>query len=416
MAQGFGAASSVQLTDAQRLDWLRLIRSEGIGPRTFRSLIDRFGNAAAALDMLPELSRRRGRAIRIATREEAEREWTQASRLGVTLIALGEEAYPKTLQAIDDAPPLLAVRGHLSCLRRPCLAIVGSRNASGAGLRMAEKLALEMGNENYVIVSGLARGIDRKAHEAALDNGTVAVLAGGHDRIYPPEHEELLHRILDRGGTAVSEMPMGWEPRGRDFPRRNRIISGLSLGTLVVEAARRSGSLITARFALEQGREVFAVPGSPLDPRAEGTNDLLRQGATLVATSEHLSEALRPLLQGDLPLPRAIREDGRSAAPGEPLWDELDLGDADGSTSAEEVPVAAAVVSIEADEWVVQDRAPAGKATLDIVVELLSPSPVGIDELARLAALPVREVQRVLFELELSGRIERHGQGLVSLA
>ena len=203
--------------------------------------------------------------------------------------------------------------------------MVGSRNASAAGLTFAERLARELGEAGYVVVSGLARGIDTRAHRAALETGTVAVLAGGHDRIYPSENEPLLRRASSRtAGAVVSEMPLGWEPRGRDFPRRNRIVSGLSYGVVVVEAARRSGSLITARFALEQGREVFAVPGSPLDPRAEGTNDLIRQGATLCASAEHVTSVLAPLLASG-PSPDLSAREGQPSTDVEDLWDELDL-------------------------------------------------------------------------------------------
>jgi len=297
----------VSLTDEQRLDWLRLIRSENIGPRTFRTLINHYGGAKAALAALPELARRGGaaRAGRICSQDEAERELRAAARIAVRFVALGEIDYPARLAATDDAPPLLAVRGSSAYLARPMLAIVGSRNASGAGMKFAEFLARELGSAGLVIVSGLARGIDAAAHRASLATGTVAVLAGGQERVYPPEHAGLLDQIVEHG-VAVSEMPLGWEPRARDFPRRNRLISGLSVGVLIVEAARRSGSLITARMALEQGREVFAVPGSPLDPRSEGTNALLKQGATLVTEAEDVLAVVRPIL--DRPLEPAVRE------------------------------------------------------------------------------------------------------------
>jgi len=261
---GTSKASGIHLTDEERIDWLRLIRSENIGPRTFRALLAHYGSARAALAALPALARRGGATglARIWSREEAKREINGARLLGVTYVALGEPDYPPRLAMIDDAPPLVAVRGKLA----PTVAMVGGRNASAAGLRFAEQLARDLGASGFVIASGLARGIDAAAHRASLTTGTVAVLAGGHDNIYPPEHAKLVDAILPEG-AAISEMPLGREPRARDFPRRNRLISGLSLGVVVVEAARRSGSLITARLALEQGREVFAVPGSPLDPR-----------------------------------------------------------------------------------------------------------------------------------------------------
>ena len=256
-------SENVQLTDEQRLDWLRLIRSQNVGPRTFRALVNHFGGARAALEALPSLARRGGASTttQIYSRADAEREIAAAEKLGVAFVALGEGAYPLRLQMIDDAPPLVAIRGHMQALALPMVAIVGSRNASGAGLKFTQRIARELGEAGFAVVSGLARGIDAAAHGASLATGTIAVLAGGHDRVYPPEHTGLLEAILP-AGAALSEMPFGWEPRARDFPRRNRLISGLSLGVVVVEAAKRSGSLITARFAAEQGREVFAVPGS----------------------------------------------------------------------------------------------------------------------------------------------------------
>ena len=262
-----------------------------------RWLLRQYGDARSAIEALPELSRRGGasRAIRIYPRADAEREMAAARKLSVELVGIREEAYPQRLAEIDDAPPLLAVRGNIAALTRPMIAIVGSRNASAAGLKFAERIAHELGEAGFVIASGLARGIDAAAHRASLATGTVAVLAGGHDHIYPEQHVDLLDAILP-GGAAISEMPFGWEPRAQDFPRRNRLISGLSLGVVIVEAAKRSGSLITARLALEQGREVFAVPGSPIDPRAEGTNGLLKQGATLVTEAADVLAVLEPIL------------------------------------------------------------------------------------------------------------------------
>ncbi|HMK78462.1 MAG TPA: DNA-processing protein DprA [Xanthobacteraceae bacterium] len=365
--------TAIRLTDAQRLDWLRLIRSEHVGPRTFRSLMEHFGDAGAALDALPTLARRGGgtRAPRICAREEAEREIEGLRALGAQLVATVEAAYPRRLAQIDDAPPLLAVRGEVAALARPMIALVGARNASAAGLKFAERLAHQLAQAGYVIASGLARGIDAAAHRASRDSGTVAVLAGGQDCIYPPDNAALLEALLAHG-AAVSEMPLGWEPRARDFPRRNRIISGLSLGVVIVEAAARSGSLITARFALEQGREVFAVPGSPLDPRAEGTNGLIKQGATLVTEAGDIIGVVEPI-RGQLREPV-------SPEPGEPLGpDEVDQG----------------------------SRAR--------VVELMGPTPVGIDDLVRLSGAPPGIVRTILLELELAGRVERHRGGQFSL-
>ena len=258
-----------------------------------------FGDARAALERLPDLARRGGAARpgRICSEEDARAELAACKKLGVSLVAPGEAGYPPRLAMLDDAPPLLGVRGGtLEVLMRPMIAIVGSRNASGAGLKFAGQLARDLGDAGFVVISGLARGIDQAAHRASVESGTVAVLAGGHDRIYPPEHEDLLAALLDQGG-AISEMPLGHVPRARDFPRRNRLISGASLGVVVVEAAQRSGSLITARMAAEQGREVFAVPGSPLDPRAAGTNDLIKQGATLVTEAADIINAVQPIME-----------------------------------------------------------------------------------------------------------------------
>jgi DNA processing protein len=366
--------AGVRLTDAQRLDWLRLIRSENVGPRTFRTLLNHFGGARAALEALPDMARRGGamKPARLCSRDEAERELAAAERLGVTLVALGEPDYPARLRMIDDAPPLIGVRGKLAALAEPIIAVVGSRNASAAGCKFADRIARGLGEAGLVVVSGLARGIDAAAHRASLSSGTIAVLAGGHDHVYPPEHVGLLDQIVE-DGAAISEMPMGWEPRGRDFPRRNRLISGLSAGVIIVEAARRSGSLITARMALEQGREVFAVPGSPLDPRAEGTNGLLKQGAALVTETEDVLAVLRPILGQAIDLPAQEPEAG-SPPLSEPASSERER-----------------------------------------IVALLGPTPVLIDDLVRLAGLSPAVVRTVLLELEIAGRLERHGGGLVSL-
>ncbi len=401
--------SGPRLSEEQLVDWLRLIRSENIGPRTFRQLINRFGGASAALEALPELAARnlRGRVIRIAAREEALREIEAARALGVRFASTNDPDYPPLLREIADAPPLLAIRGNSDVTARDGVAIVGSRNASGAGLAFGERLARALARENYVIVSGLARGVDAVAHRATLETGTIAVLAGGHARPYPAEHEKLVAEIAERG-LVVSEMPIEWEPRGRDFPRRNRIISGVSRATVVVEAARRSGSLITARFANEQGREVFAVPGSPLDPRAEGTNDLLRQGAMLCARPEDVIETLAQgkSTGGDL------FDDYRPLDHNEPLYDELDLFPAqEGLNFAESAPPQPFAPE-PAPTISVMTPAPASGERL---VELLGPSPLPIDELIRLAGLPARDVHALLLELDLLGRLERHGANAVSL-
>jgi DNA processing protein len=365
---------AARLPDEQRLDWLRLIRSDNVGPRTFRALLNHCGSARAALAALPHLARRGGatRAARVCSREDAERELGAAKALGVTFIAIGEPDYPQRLQMIDDAPPLFAVRGNTAALSLPMVGIVGARNASAAGMRFAERLARDLGAAGFAVVSGLARGIDGAAHRASLGTGTIAALAGGHDQIYPPEHGSLAEAIVTEG-ALVSEMPMGWEPRARDFPRRNRLISGLAAGVVIVEAAKRSGSLITARMALEQGREVFAVPGSPLDPRTEGSNDLIKQGATLVTEAADVVAVLRPIL-------------------GQPI-----------EVSAEE-PETSSVLGAEP-----------GTDERTRIMELLGPTPVSIDDLVRLSGCSPALVRVVLLELELAGRLERHGGALVSL-
>lgn len=394
------------LDDRQRLEWLRLIRSESIGPRTFRALLNRFGGAAAALDALPELARQAGKTLKICPLVDAEREFEMLLRRGARLIALGEASYPLPLQAIDSAPPLLAVEGDPAVLNRPCIAMVGSRNASAAGLKLTAVLARELGEAGFVIVSGLARGIDTAAHEASLENGTVALLAGGLDEIYPPQNLPLLRRLCERG-AAISEMPIGWAPRGRDFPRRNRLVSGLALGTVVVEAARKSGSLITARFANEQGRQVFAVPGSPLDPRAEGGNHLIREGAILCAEAAHVIEVLAPMLQRRdsfaLP-PMLAREEGEGPADSQVLWDELDLPDiaAAPELALAVIPAASPLPAAEAC-----DR----KARL---LTLIGAAPIGLDDLVRASGAPAREVSQAVFELELDGVVQRHAGGALS--
>ena len=366
----------VRLSEEQRLDWLRLIRTDNIGPRTFRDLINHYGGAHAALDALPALARRGGASVpaRICSRADAEAELNAARARGIDFVALGEPDYPPRLQMIDDAPPLLAVRGKRAVLTRPLVAVVGSRNASAAGVKFAERLARQLGEAGFGIVSGLARGIDAAAHRASLATGTIAVLAGGHDRVYPAEHSDLLEAILAEG-AAISEMPLAWEPRARDFPRRNRLISGLSLGVVIVEAARHSGSLITARLAGDQGREVFAVPGSPLDPRAEGTNGLIKQGATLVTDAADIVAVLQPILGRGFDVPAQ-----------EPTH---------------EVP---GPLDVEPGE---DERAR--------IIGLLGPTPVSIDDLVRLSHASPAIVRTVLLELEIAGRLERHGGGLVSL-
>ncbi len=403
-----------ELNDAERRDWLRLIRSENIGPRTFATLIARYGDAGAALDALPALiarGRAGGRSVTIFPADEAARELDAARRLGVSFLALCEPDYPAPLRAIDAPPPLIAVKGSPEALQRPMVAIVGSRNASGSGLIFAERLAKGLGDAGYVVVSGLARGIDGRAHQASLATGTVAVLAGGHDKVYPSEHEALTRRVVENG-ALVSEMPLGWEPRARDFPRRNRLVSGLSLGVIVVEASRRSGSLITARFANEQGREVFAVPGSPLDARAEGTNDLLRQGATLCASVEDVLGALAPAL-GPPREGLAMAEPRGDAPEPEPLWEEIDLF-AEGDQLGPALPLRETGSSPGVSQPA-PPRISDGVADIDRVLELIGPTPILIDDLIRASALPARHLQAALMELEIRQQVRRLDGNRVAL-
>lgn len=366
----------ISLSDEQRLAWLRLIRSEQVGPVTFRDLINHFGTATAALEALPELAKKGGKArrIRIASERDAIAEIEKARRFGARFIGLGEPEYPAWLKAIDGAPPLILAKGQIELLSRPMVAIVGARNCSIIGRKMTIKLAKELGSAGYCIASGLARGIDGVAHEAAMQNGTVAVLAGGLDKIYPPEHESLAEQIC-ASGCLISEMPLGWTPRAQDFPRRNRIVSGLSLATIVVEAAKRSGSLITAHLALKQNREVFAVPGSPLDPRAAGPNELIKNGAGLATSGKDVVDALKPIHGSSLPQP--------------PMSD-LQEGNAS-----------------ESREPSASDR--------DLVFEALTTTPVDIDELIRFTGLSSGAVYLILLELDLAGQLVRHPGNKVSI-
>ena len=357
------------LCRSEQIDWLRLARADNVGPVTFAYLLKRHGSAKSALKALPAMLRRDGGTSHVPSVEEAERELGAGEALGAELIAMTDARFSSALSALDPPPPLLWIMGDPKLLARRAVAIVGARIASAAGQRFARTLSSDLGDAGFVVVSGMARGIDAAAHDGALATGTIAVLAGGADDIYPPEHHGL-HADIARLGCIVSERPIGHNARAADFPRRNRIISGLSMGVVVVEAELRSGSLITARLANEQGREVFAVPGSPMDPRARGTNDLLRQGATLV---EDAADVIRVLeAQSSIAEPRA-------AAPG---WVE---------TVDEEV------------------AAP----TLEAIQRLLSPSPTALDELARAAGTPMPEVLAAVVELSLAGRADVLSGGMV---
>jgi DNA processing protein len=370
-------AAARTLNPAERMDWLRLIRTENIGPITFYQLLQRYGSATAALEALPELAKRGGRSgtLRIPTRADALKEMAAVERAGARLIAWGEPDYPSALAAVEDAPPLLSARGNLPLATRRAVAIVGARNASANGKRFARDIAVQLGGHEIAVVSGVARGIDAAAHEGALDTGTIGVLATGIDQVYPEENRALHAAIAERG-LLLAEQPVGTEPHARNFPRRNRIISGIALGVLVVEAAFKSGSLITARFALEQGRDVFAVPGSPLDPRCRGTNDLIRRGAKLTESAEDILSEIAP-----------------------------------GSTAAS--PPRASSFSSErpASEPGESDLERARRA----VLEQLSPTPVPVDELVRATGMPAALVAAILLELSLAGRLDRQAGNRVAL-
>ena len=363
------------ISAAERLARLRLARTESVGPVTYDQLMRRYGDAAKVLDALPHLARRGGRSapLKICGEAEAAREMDAGARLGAVLLTAGEADFPPLLAALDPPPPLIWTLGHRSLPPKPSVAVVGARVASAGGQRFARQLALELGAGGYIVVSGLARGIDGAAHEGSLASGTVAVLGGGIDDVYPPEHAGLYRRIAAEG-CLVSENAVGRTAKAQDFPRRNRVISGLSLAVVVVEAEMRSGSLITARLAAEQGREVFSVPGSPLDPRAKGTNDLIRQGAQLCEGAEDVIRALQTL-----PLIR------------EPQGDLFEASPQDQSA-----------LDREADR-------------LRAKVEgLLSPTPVPRDELVRALDAPPAAVFAALVELSLAGKAELLPGGLVA--
>lgn len=355
------------LSAAERFARLRLARTDRIGPVAFSQLLGRYGSAVRAVEALPDLVRKSGAAALPPSSEAVERELAAGDRLGARLLVLGDADYPQMLAELDPAPPVLWTRGRAALLNRPAVAIVGARIASAGGQRIARGLAQQLGQAGHVVVSGMARGIDGAAHEGALPTGTVAVLGGGVDDIYPPEHADLYARLVDQG-CVVSESPIGARAQARDFPRRNRIISGLSRGVVVVEAEIRSGSLITARLAAEQGRDVFAVPGSPLDPRARGPNELLRQGAILCEGIEDIERAFTTL--------RTLRE-----PPSDPLAYDGEIED----------------------------------AFLERVAALLSPTPTPRDEIARAVGAPSAQVAAALLELSLVGRAELLPGGLVSI-
>ena len=365
-----------RLSDDEKRDWLRLIRSEHLGPVTFHNILRYYGSAAKAIEALPGMVRRSGakRAVKLAPLAAIDTELKALRKCGAGLLAWGEPGYPTRLMQLDDAPPLLCAMGDARPAELPGIAIVGARNASAIGQRFTRDIAAALCGQGFAIISGLARGIDRAAHEGALatDGRTLAFIGTGIDIAFPPENAKLQAEIAERG-LLLAEMPPGTPALAQNFPRRNRLISGASLGVLVVEAALKSGSLITARMAAEQGREVMAVPGSPLDPRCHGSNDLIRQGATLVERIDDILAVLAPQAE-----PR------RPASPFPEPAAQPDHGDL--------------------------DRA---HAEID---RLLSPSPVQVDDLIRLSGLAPAAVHMVLTERELAGRLTRHPGGKVSAA
>nr|WP_314260047.1 DNA-processing protein DprA [uncultured Devosia sp.] len=365
---------AASLSDGQRIAWLRLIRTDNVGPATFRQLLNRFGSAKAALDALPDLLKRSGKPVRITSQSAAEDEIAGLMRFGARLVASSEPDYPELLHHIAQAPPILALAGGANLDWQRTVGVVGARNASSAGIKMTRMLAGDLGDRGYTVVSGLARGIDTAAHRASLQTGTIAVLAGGFDKIYPNENIPLAHDILDNGGALLTEMPLGWEPRARDFPRRNRLVSGLSLGIVVVEAAKRSGSLITARLALEQNRDVFAVPGSPLDPRAEGGNALIQQGAKLITCADDIIET---------------------------------LGSAD--------PARQALFDRDWEPDLMPDAPLPGADDKTRLLQALTATPIDVDELIRQSGLSAAAMQMLLLELDLAGQIEWSSGQLVAL-
>lgn len=362
----------------EKIEWIRLSRTEPIGPITFFQLIQRYGNAKNALEMLPEISLKSSqkRKLKVYTDTEAHQELEAHRKIKAELVAFPEPDYPEILRHIPDPPPLISLLGNRSILKKQALAIVGARNASLNGCHFAKKLAIELGAYGYQIVSGLARGIDTATHQGALNSGTIAALAGGIDHIYPLENQDLYYKIAEQG-LLITESPFGTTPQASFFPRRNRIIAGLSLGVIIIEAAKQSGSLVTSRFALEQGREVFAVPGSPLDPRSYGANMLIRQGATLIQNADDVIFVVENLskIKPDL---KQLKKNHNSHEN--------------------------SFLNKENDTKIQQ-----------CILDLLSISPIGVDEIIRECHFSTAEVMLALLELELAGRIQRHPGSQISL-
>jgi len=356
--------------DAEKLAWLRLIRTENVGPVSFHRLVDAYGSAAKALEKIPALAARGGRSkpLAVPAPDTVEKEYEALRKIGGDIVTAADEHYPLALSALDDAPPVLSYIGNPALMNRSCIAMVGARNASLNGKKFAEKIARDLGRAEQVIVSGLARGIDTAAHVGALDTGTIAVVAGGIDVVYPPENQKLYEEIKERG-LIVAESPLAQQPFAQSFPRRNRIVSGLSAGVVVVEATMRSGSLITARLAGEQGRDVFAVPGHPMDPRAEGPNHLIREGGQLIRSAEDILEHL------------------------------LSFSRTKGFSDTAANDFSAPVITDDDPQMFDEAR--------EAVLSVLSTTPVSVDDLIREGGLTVALAQTVLLELELAGRVQR---------
>ncbi|MCH2037923.1 MAG: DNA-processing protein DprA [Rickettsiales bacterium] len=368
------------LTDQERMAWLRLIRSENVGVRTFHDMLKLYGSPERALEAIPDLAYKGGRKrpITVASHEQAEQELARCKQEGARIIAYPEPYYPKLLREIASPPPVLTVKGDPSILNKKTIAMVGARNASVNGCRFAQHIASQLSEAGFIVVSGLARGIDRFAHRGSVEHGTIGVIAGGIDHVYPKENQDLYDAIPNKG-AIVAELPIGAVPVGRNFPQRNRIISGMSLGTLVVEASERSGSLITARYALEQNRDIFAVPGSPFDQRCRGTNQLIKNGAIMVETVEDIIHSVQhfdPLISHD-----GVFEAG-----------------ADYTKSSQRKTDDVVFETIRKE-----------------VINTLSSTPVGVDELVMHTGLAVEQIITVLVELELAGRLERHPGNRVSM-
>ncbi|MBI1300877.1 MAG: DNA-protecting protein DprA [Alphaproteobacteria bacterium] len=370
-------------TEQEKLDALHLYRTENIGPITYYQLVERFGSAAEALRALPELAKRGGRKkpLNPPSEREITQEYKQLQKLGGQFLTVQDANYPLALTATEDAPPIISVLGDTSLLNKSCIAIVGARNASINGRKFAQKLAAELGARDQVVVSGLARGIDTAAHHGALHTGTIAVVAGGIDVVYPEENQKLYEEICEKG-AVIAESKFGAKPFAASFPRRNRIVSGLSKGVIVVEATKKSGSLITARMAGEQGRDVYAVPGSPFDPRAAGPNHLIREGATLVTKADDVMEIMMNFSGNSL------RENPYSPTNFTPL----ECANNNQKLSEKEI------VDIQ-----------------NMIVSHLSFTPISVDELIRACDVTISQLQSSLLELELAGRIKRSPGNRISL-